>query len=172
MICNDWYFMRDPYNSANKRNINNTDKMDYNCGGYALGTFSWYMPCKPEDIDDYYLDLLDTCDYTELYDYAVSNMLKEFPKLHLSTQEIVMNQQYDAEKYYAIAFRYSETLDAEESSYGRDFHFAKQAKNGIWYHKRGCAEHIDRMNKVDLLKDWWNGTLVYNLPIVFFLMER
>ena len=42
----------DPKNSNHLRNINNTDKFDYNCGGYALGTFSWYTPFdEPTCID-------------------------------------------------------------------------------------------------------------------------
>ena len=35
---------RDYLNRQKTRNINNTCTSDYNCGGYALRTFSWYLP--------------------------------------------------------------------------------------------------------------------------------
>ena len=38
--------LSDPFNTLGLRNINNTIKRYYNCGGYALGTFSWYWPVR------------------------------------------------------------------------------------------------------------------------------
>ena len=32
------------YYNFNHRTSRNTDLEDYNCGGYALGTFNWYLP--------------------------------------------------------------------------------------------------------------------------------
>ena len=43
-ICKDWL------NRSGLRNADNTDIDLYNCGGYALGTYSWYMP-YPENFD-------------------------------------------------------------------------------------------------------------------------
>ena len=39
----------DPFNFLRNRNVRNTEKRTYNCGGYALGTFSWYCPHRAED---------------------------------------------------------------------------------------------------------------------------
>lgn len=39
----------DPFNFLRNRNVRNTEKITYNCGGYALGTFSWYCPHRRED---------------------------------------------------------------------------------------------------------------------------
>lgn len=42
-------FEFDPFNAMG-RNIYNTEKIQYNCAGYALGTFNWY---RPEDDNCY-----------------------------------------------------------------------------------------------------------------------
>lgn len=34
----------DEFNLSNKRNVRNTPRRTYNCGGFALGCFSWYCP--------------------------------------------------------------------------------------------------------------------------------
>ena len=36
----------DLFNRNGERNAFNTDQWYYNCGGYALGTFSWYLFCR------------------------------------------------------------------------------------------------------------------------------
>ena len=36
--------MRDYLNRERKRNRDNTNLCSYNCGGFALGTYSWYLP--------------------------------------------------------------------------------------------------------------------------------
>lgn len=37
-------YMDDPLNKTNYRNINNTYREDFNCGGWALNTFNWLCP--------------------------------------------------------------------------------------------------------------------------------
>ena len=44
-----FYLQDDPFNKNNKRNVRNTERNTYNCGGYALGTFSWYCPHDEND---------------------------------------------------------------------------------------------------------------------------
>ena len=51
----------DYLNKEHKRNLANTKISQYNCGGFALGTYSWYRPyhCSPReliDMIDYYFD--------------------------------------------------------------------------------------------------------------------
>ena len=36
--------VEDFFNWRGLRNEDNTDRWDYNCAGFALGTFSWYEP--------------------------------------------------------------------------------------------------------------------------------
>lgn len=57
-------------NAARKRNSVNTDIFDYNCGGYALETYSWLIPFYTESSADpwtwkeiRYPDI-DECDYS------------------------------------------------------------------------------------------------------------
>ena len=41
----------DYFNEKQTRNEENTEKKDYNCGGYALKTFSWYLPYEYDEKD-------------------------------------------------------------------------------------------------------------------------
>lgn len=53
----------DPLNMRGSRNIRNTDKADYNCGGYALGTFSWYLPSRTREE---YTDIMGHADIGDM----------------------------------------------------------------------------------------------------------
>ena len=48
-------FADDVLNLKKKRRQNNTDYYAYNCGGFALGTYSWYFPIG-DDILDWAVD--------------------------------------------------------------------------------------------------------------------
>lgn len=151
---------RDPYNMSNQRNISNTDKAMYNCGGYALNLFSWYCPWD-EDLEVYETPLAraywDGENYEENEMFAptmrcVQNMLAEIPTLRLLTginDPIQKNE-------YKVAFRIS---------YDGDFHFMKRCDNGIWYHKQGGSSYIRTATTQEVL-DVWCGR--YDGPLVFF----
>lgn len=152
---------RDPYNSSNSRNIKNTPKAVYNCGGYALNLFSWYCPWG-EDVSEtetplaraYWAD--DYFDNDELFAptmRCVQNMLAEIPTLRLLTG--INDPIKDNE--YMLAFRIS---------YDGDFHFAKRACNGVWYHKQGGSQKIGVMTALEIIDDSWCDR--YNGPLVFF----
>lgn len=60
----------DEFNLSNKRNVRNTPRRTYNCGGFALGCFSWY--CPREDFfqyafNDYAEALVKTPVFYEVY---------------------------------------------------------------------------------------------------------
>ena len=38
----------DPYNSVRVRNADNVNQFAFNCGGYALETFNWFLPIMNE----------------------------------------------------------------------------------------------------------------------------
>lgn len=152
---------RDPYNSSNSRNIKNTPKAVYNCGGYALNLFSWYCPWG-EDVSEtetplaraYWAD--DYFDNDELFAptmRCVQNMLAEIPTLRLLTG--INDPIKDNE--YMLAFRIS---------YDGDFHFAKRACNSVWYHKQGGSQKIGVMTALEIIDDSWCDR--YNGPLVFF----
>lgn len=44
-------FANDPFNKDNRRRQKNTKTEAYNCGGFALGTFSWYAPYDIDIVD-------------------------------------------------------------------------------------------------------------------------
>ena len=143
----------DPFNRNNSRNLKNTSRETYNCAGYALGTFSWYLPIPNED---------DPCEYNwgseeEIERNALSFMfvrqiLRDFHDIRLIPAiECVRHDEY------AIAFRVGND----------DFHFIKQGKNGIWYEKRGGLPTIFRMTEREVFNTEWNRGR-YNGPIFLF----
>lgn len=80
MISARWFgdIPKDGFNLKQKRNIRNTYKDNYNCGGYALETFSWYLPIFAKDRGtdkDYWID--------RNLDYYIQVMLAEFPTLRV-----------------------------------------------------------------------------------------
>lgn len=107
----------DPKNLNRSRNINNTDKFDYNCGGYALGTFSWYTPFD----EPTYINLRTSDDYDEIEETAVENILCDFPDLSLISSIDVRNKDIDYKTTEIIAFRFSRN----------DFHFWKLGKMAL-----------------------------------------
>ena len=152
---------RDPYNHSNSRNIKNTSKAVYNCGGYALNLFAWYCPWG-EDVSEtetplaraYWAD--DYFEDDELFAptfKCVQNMLAEIPTLRLLTG---INDDIRPDEYM-LAFRISSD---------GDFHFVKRADSGIWYHKRGSRKDIEIMTASEVIDDYWCGR--YDGPLVFF----
>ena len=128
-------YLPDNYNVLKKRNIRNTEKRSYNCGGYALESFSWYLPRHG--------DIPIGWDYGSTVENCVKAMMEDFPNLRViaSVDDLRENE-------YAVAFRLSE----------HDFHYVKRAANGHWFHKRGASCYIDTMKKeVVFSESWGNG---------------
>ena len=137
----------DDYNFLGKRNIRNTEKSSYNCGGYALESFSWYLP-RHNNMPTHRTDgvTLESC---------IEAMLEDFPNLRVIQS---LNELKDNE--YAIAFRMSDY----------DFHYVKRASNGHWYHKMGSNYYIRTMTqKVVFSKSWGYG---YDGEIVLMAKTR
>ena len=123
----------DNYNVLKKRNIRNTKKIDYNCGGYALESFSWYLP-RHNNVSTGRSTTIEGC---------VKAMMEDFPNLRVITSVDDLR-----ENEYAVAFRLSR----------RDFHYIKRASNGHWYHKMGAEDCIRTMKKeVIFSESWGNG---------------
>lgn len=142
------YNLKDKYNKSKRRNRNNTSQWEYNCGGFALGTFSWYCPAKHETYghkDEFYGSDWEPFNAKQSY-YAtyscIRAMLKDFDDLRLikSVKELQKDE-------YAIAFRISETCD--------DFHYCRRTSNGNWYHKMGNGI-IRRTTKEQVFSDIWD----------------
>ena len=116
----------DPFNIAKERNTMNTDRGEYNCGGYALGCYSWYCPFAHQVRD---------------FEKNVNQILKDFRNTRLvgNIQDLMPNE-------YMIAFRLSSD----------DFHFMKRAKNGIWREKRGGQSEIRIVPKSIVFGEVWS----------------
>ena len=134
----------DPFNITKERNTRNTDREEYNCGGYALGCYSWYCPFTHQVRD---------------FEKNVNQILKDFPNVRLinNTQDLMPNE-------YMIAFRLSQD----------DFHFMKRSKNGVWREKRGSQPEIRIVPKSVVFGEVWspdrydNG---YRGEIAFFAVK-
>ena len=148
----------DPLNINRTRNIRNTNKRMYNCGGYALGTYSWYCPQPDDDYDDSYA--FDTMD--EAIDITldvVDHMCYEFEgKIRVIKTLNELNTSVE----YAVAFRISSR---------NDFHYVKKADNGHWYHKRGGMLDINQMTEYEVFNTRWCGGF-YDGPIVLLAVKK
>lgn len=144
--------VEDPTNNLQKRTIKNSHKFNYNCGGYALNTFNWYLP-RSSDFFWSYSSNLD-----EVTDYMVNCMLQDFN----GRLRVIENENETKNNETCIAFRVG----------GSDFHYAKKSKNGQWRHKMGDSSHIDYMTKKELysIEGWYYGK--YNGKIVLMALKN
>lgn len=142
--------------------IRNTDKSYYNCGGYALSTYRWYLPA-PDHAS--WAELEATREdgaYDLVWELSVANIMSEFPELRLLDSFDVEARHIDYKKYEIIAFRW------EEDEYG-DFHFMKLGRDGCWYDKRGSARRINKHGYMDIFDIWYGR---YDGMIAFFSRPR
>ena len=137
----------DEYNDEH-RTENNVYEDDYNCAGYALGTFNWYLPYDEEvraNVDD----LIDDDRYN--VDYFTDYLLDHFEDLRVIDYP---SQAKDNEE--VIGMR----VDTEDY----DFHFIRRKLNKKWYHKVGWS--AIHPFKEDIFNETWCNR--YNSEIVFF----
>ena len=147
-------------NLDKKRNRKNVSQRVYNCGGYALNTFSWYRPA--DDIDfDYGENEMSKKEMLAQTQKCVDYMLEQFDGL----LRVVQGSWELQENEYMIAFK----IDAGGEN---DFHFCKRAKNGHWYHKRGQYP-IEKIKKAKVFKDKWVfDDITYYGKTVFLAMKE
>ena len=153
----------DPDNSSNYRSRNNTPRSLYNCGGYALSTYTWVLPCirSFEDFTDYQDWTLDELqhfddfehDYTDgrrealmvellnngySVDDACSVILKWDVKFLLLQFPFLreINPNGVSQKNRLIAYRVHIRYDSEYNEIYSDFHFKVRIGN-CWSEKCG-----------------------------------
>ena len=160
MVCYPWfcrtYHWDDELNHKRLRNIKNTSKGDYNCGGYALGTFSWYQPVFEDsdfefgfDCEEEAVAKTSECVYVMLREFRLRN-IREIA----SIGELRKNE-------YAFAFRLSSD---------GDFHYIKRYSNGHWYHKRGNSPIIKQISSYEVFHSVWCDR--YDGPIVLMAVKE
>ena len=147
----------DLMNELGLRNIRNTPRREYNCGGYALGLFCWYAPFE----NVHYYCLKSKRAYRQLESVAINQMLKEMPDLRLINDDVVRNKEFDIKKYTVIAFRLSR----------EDFHYYRLGKNWQWYDKLGGTKKIYNHSYNEVWENWGSRGQ-YDGKIYFFLKAR
>lgn len=144
---------KDPLNFNNTRSIRNTDKYDYNCGGYALETFTWYCPRAREEQVRYSFHNIEQA--YEITLHAVAHMIYEFEGKLRMIRKLEDLKPYER----AIAFRISSD---------GDFHYMKKTRSG-WYHKMGSSSCIYRVSEKLVFNSKWCNR--YDGPIVLLAMK-
>lgn len=123
--------------------------MGRNCGSYALGTKTWYIPAAYYDCD-----LSDQSKEKEYLEVMVGSILCDFPFLRRVATPRLRGR--------IIGFRLA-------TGPNNDFHFITR-KNGKWMEKMGsCA--VERF-KGQPTKPWKYSSRVYDSPIAWFVDTR
>lgn len=150
-------------NLNRERNEQNMSTLDYNCGGYALGTFTWILLDAFDNGYDLSFDDDDEDMMEEFEDYVarmedncVEEIVENFEGLVRPIS--VLSELHEDE--YAVLFRVS--YDGE--GYIDDFHFVKRHHNGCYSHKPGSAP-ITKFEGDPFNGNWANSWLDYNAPI-------
>jgi hypothetical protein len=132
------------------------DMEHYNCGGFALKTYDWYVPENKEDgyIDTTYL--VKRLGLGGALQYYINCLLCDFPNLKLIEKEEQLKS-YET----LVLFRLGES----------DFHFARKEKDGKYYHKRGWNTEIEEMSKEEVYGySWCRGK--YISKVVMFAYDE
>jgi hypothetical protein len=167
-VLNDY---EDFFNEKHTRNEQNTLQGDYNCGGYALRTFSWYLPYEYDE-DDHPYD----CNFEWMEDLVyeghisieeateeilwgnVKKMLSDFAG---KIRVVQMDDYLEADEEL-IAFRLSVMRDGKWVE-DMDFHYIV-LRDGQWKHKLGR----DKIDSFDFTEEpWITSYYVYNSSIVY-----
>lgn len=149
----------DPFNKRGSRNVRNTDKADYNCGGYALGTFSWYLPSRTRKEYSDIMGHADIGDMDAALTLASEAIVNELPGWSIVPFALVMERKYSPKDYEVVALRFCYY----------DFHFWKLGRNWNWYDKMGCRGQINRHAFNDV-RNVWNDR--YDSSVVCFIRAR
>lgn len=150
------------YIYAEHPTMRNTPREVYNCAGYALNLFKWYVPT--DNWEDYreIEQLLDDENYNTATLIAVNYMCENLGYTLVSGWK-VFNHGVDYKKYEIVAFRYEMCGECS------DFHYMKIGRNGSWYEKRGHAPKIHQ-HEYDYAFETWAHR--YDGPIAFLIKER
>lgn len=139
---------------------------DYNCMGFAIGTYEW------EDLHSF--DYTYECDYEdedevfELRNSVCWSCADELVSLHKYNERypkmrIVHNEHDLLDNEYLITMRLAE----------EDFHFMRRMDDGRWFEK--CGPNILRECTDNVYDDVWysiHHTNEYNSEIIFLAVEK
>ena len=174
--------MVDLLNRDNERNYINSDYSTYNCGGFALETYSWYQPISGynstlETLNDEGLSFIDrNCidAYPEFYDYMtqfmvedliIPYMMKDFKDRNI--RQVKGREQVDFTNENLISLRVGIEFSLDESEtawWADDFDFHYRLYNpqfDLWYEK--CGKNHPR-----IAPNNWDENFLYNSNTYYF----
>lgn len=138
----------------NSNRFKRKNKRDYNCGGYALGTYDWFVPYSCSHSDEYLEDDVEKFwresgynidDYNIMAERCVNEMIYYF---NGKLREIKKVSDAKADER-VIAFRFG----------AGDFHFMIKGRKGHqWHSKIGLSNSIDTFSEEYVMSDpdWGN----------------
>lgn len=137
----------------------------YNCGGFALGTYNWYLPYEHcyEDWINYFEQFNEGSLTEEEAITGLTNTCVDFMLNDINGIRIIEDESEIKKNEYAIAFRIGFAED--------DFHYARRSDEGVWYHKMGSAS-IQKCDFDIHDRTWDCGIYVYDGPIVLFAIRK
>lgn len=168
-------YREDYLNSQKTRSEYNTKCFDYNCGGFALRTFSWIYPERNinnliegySEREDVILDWsekeLDKEDFYELIlKRDIKELLSLIPNLELFRGNPETYEEKDGEEL--IAYRiFVKDDDAEDN----DFHF-KVLRDGKWVEKNG-GNGIRFSREPWFDESWKTINFFYDSKTIYFI---
>ena len=138
----------------NSNRYKRKNKKYYNCGGYALGTYDWFIPYGRKsldedlknDVEEFYreseYDIYAFCidDYNRIAERCIDEMIHYFNGKLREIKKVS-----DAkENERVIAFRFG----------AGDFHFMVKGRKGHqWHSKMGGSESIDTFSEEYVMSD-------------------
>lgn len=133
----------------NSNRFKRKNKRGYNCGGYALGTYDWFVPysCSysDEDLEDDVEEFWRECeynidDYNVMAERCINEMIYYF---NGKLREIKKVSDAKADER-VIAFRFG----------AGDFHFMIKGRKGHqWHSKMGANDSIDTFSEEYVMSD-------------------
>lgn len=165
----------DYLNYKKLRNQYNTNEEAYNCGGYALGTYNWYLPYGCNEEREVVINELieDGYEKEEIYSYILSKdvdfMLEDFQdrlRIIQDEDQIGNNEVVIAYRIF-IEFYYDDNgLICEHT----DFHYrVKQGKN--WFEKNGDGP-IHKIKETDINKPWVAACGTYDSDVILLALKK
>lgn len=161
----------------------NTDYSDYNCGGFALETFSWYVPQEnycyySEDVAEIVYAMFNKQKqmeqiYRVVLERDVNYMINEFSG-RLRQLKSLKDPLRPEEKL--IAYRLSlpdeEMIEYEEDwENDIDFHFrVMDDDNKKWFEK--CGENYIQECDSNVLEPWKSSSCAYVGPVAFMALQK
>jgi hypothetical protein len=139
----------------------NTDRYDYNCGGFALGTFDWYLPYISDDEGEYYEPNEDNMDavYNARYDHDCGEI--DYYEMCNIIADVYIDNMIKFGNVDREISSLKELKEGERAVYFRasesDFHYVRILSDGTYAHKPGSS-FIEEMSEEELFSENWSET--------------